>query len=142
MTLTNGADGLEIPVGQPVVWTYTVTNVGNVPLSNVIVTDDHAAVTIGAPVKSGGNQDDVLDLGETWEYSATGTATAGNYTNVGRAFGTHTGCPSCPLVVNDTDPSNYFGSGPGMVPVLHPPEPLKCFCGRTPPQPMPNRAML
>ena len=30
-------------VGDPVTWTYVVTNPGNVPIANVAVTDDHVA---------------------------------------------------------------------------------------------------
>src|SRR5262249_24644573 len=48
--LTNGTDndsptGPHIKVGDPVTWTYNVTNTGNVPLSNVVVTDSVAGVT-------------------------------------------------------------------------------------------------
>ncbi|HEX8202549.1 MAG TPA: hypothetical protein VF590_18875, partial [Isosphaeraceae bacterium] len=44
--LTNGtnndaAPGLFVPVGSPVTFTYSVTNPGNVALSNVTVTDDN-----------------------------------------------------------------------------------------------------
>jgi hypothetical protein len=37
-------DGLLIPQGSPISWIYTVTNTGNVPLSNVQVTDDKGVV--------------------------------------------------------------------------------------------------
>jgi hypothetical protein len=33
--VTNGADGLNILAGQPITWTYKVSNIGNVPLSGV-----------------------------------------------------------------------------------------------------------
>ena len=46
---TNGADaddptGPLIAVGDPVTWTYVVTNPGNVPIADVAVTDDQAGV--------------------------------------------------------------------------------------------------
>ena len=87
--MTNGDDGLFIPVGADVTWTYTVTNEGNVALSNVTVTDSEAGVTPAAvvqgacpipiPGKNVGdlNGDGDFEPNETWVYRATGTATAG-----------------------------------------------------------------
>ena len=48
---TNGSDadappGPSIPIGDPIAWTYRVTNTGNVTLSSLVVTDDRGvAVT-------------------------------------------------------------------------------------------------
>ncbi|MCL4205900.1 MAG: DUF4347 domain-containing protein, partial [Pirellulaceae bacterium] len=109
---TNGQDadaatGPLVPVGSTVTWTYVVTNTGNVPLANVTVTDNVAGVT---PVYVSGdaNNDNILDLNETWTYQATGTAVAGQYANLGTATGT----PPVGDPVSDSDPSHYFGSGP------------------------------
>ena len=46
---TNGQDadaapGPRIPIGDPVTWTYVVTNKGNAPLTSVTVTDDKVGV--------------------------------------------------------------------------------------------------
>jgi uncharacterized repeat protein (TIGR01451 family) len=108
---TNGQDadaptGPVVLVGGLVTWTYTVTNPGNVPLSNIVVTDDQGGVT---PVYQSGdaNLNSVLDTTETWIYEATGTAVAGQYANQGTANGDFMGTP-----VNDTDPSHYFGANP------------------------------
>ena len=56
---TNGADadaapGPQIDVGDPVTWTYVVTNPGNVSVANVEVTDDQAGVD---PAFQGGDAD-------------------------------------------------------------------------------------
>ena len=107
---TNGEDaddptGPLIPVGDPVTWTYEVTNPGNVPFVTVAVTDDHAGVN---PTFQGGdtNGNDRLDPSETWTYEATGTANAGQYENTGTVIGTD-------LLEDrrtDTDLSHYFGA--------------------------------
>ena len=105
---TNGQDadaapGVLIPVGDPVTWTYTVTNPGNVPIKTLTVTDDQGVV----PTFVGGDTDTdtELDPGETWTYEATATAVAGQYTNVA----TVDGFDVLEEPVTDTDPSNYFG---------------------------------
>ena len=116
---TNGDDadaapGPQIAVGDPVTWTYVVTNPGNVPIANVAVTDDHAGVD---PVLQGGDADGdgLLDPDESWMFQASGTATAGQYENIGTATGTVAGAetPARRAIgdqVSDTDPSHYFGS--------------------------------
>ncbi len=103
-------DGPIVPVGSTVTWTYNVTNPGNVPLSNVTVTDNIAGVN-PTPVLSGGfnvgdtNHDNLLEPGETWVFTASGTAIAGQYSNIGTATGTP---PTGPNVTN-TNPDHYFG---------------------------------
>ena len=59
-----------------------VTNPGNVPIADVEVTDDQAGVD---PAFQGGDTDGdgLLDPSETWTYEATGTATEGQYENIG-----------------------------------------------------------
>ena len=114
--LTNGTDNNAAPgpmaaVGSTVTWTYTVTNTGNVPLTNVIVTDDRGVV----PVYQNGdaNSNGLLDLTETWVYTATGIAVAGQYTNLGTASGRDsTGAVLTP--VTSTDPDHYFGVNPAI----------------------------
>jgi hypothetical protein len=106
--MTNGTDnnsgpGPYIAVGGTVTWTYSVTNTGTVPLSNVSVTDSEAGV---APAYVSGDTSNTgfLDLSESWLYQATGPATAGPYTNTGTATGYFGGIP-----VRATDPDNYLG---------------------------------
>jgi uncharacterized repeat protein (TIGR01451 family) len=57
-------------VGDTVVFTFTVTNVGNTLLRDVVVEDDYAGT---ASFSSGDNSDGWLDLTEAWLYTATYT---------------------------------------------------------------------
>ena len=72
----DGADVPEIKPGDPVTWTYVVTNTGNVPVpaANLSVTDDQTGVTPVFDHEISGNGDSVFDAGEVWSYKATGVA--------------------------------------------------------------------
>ncbi len=99
---TNGVDadtppGPEIAVGATVIWTYVVTNTGDVQLTGVSVTDDRG-VAVTCP-KS------VLAPGESMTCTASGTATAGQYSNLGTVGGT----PAGGSPVTASDPSHYDG---------------------------------
>jgi hypothetical protein len=98
---TNGEDadeapGPRIPVGSPVQWQYVVTNIGTVPLTNVEIDDDQD-VTVTCPKTT-------LAVGESMTCTASGTATAGQYRNVGRVSAT-----AGSVTVTDSDASHYFG---------------------------------
>ena len=105
-------DGPVLPVGSTVTWTYDVTNPGNEPIANVSVTDSDPSV-LPTPVLSGGfnvgdtNDNGLLDPGETWVYTASGTVTAGQYSNIGTASGTST-ISNTPVSANN--PDHYFGA--------------------------------
>jgi len=101
--LTNGEDadsppGPYIPVGQPVTWTYSITNTGNITLTAVTAVDDQAGVTPECPGSQLGPQ-------ESMECTANGVAVAGQYENLG----TVTAEPPVGDPVEATDPSHYFG---------------------------------
>ncbi len=107
---TNGEDadtptGPYIPVGDPVTWTYVVTNPGDFHIGDVVVTDDQGVT----PVLQGGdsNGDAFLDPGEIWTYQATGSSTAGQYANTATVTGT-VGV-ELDTALTDSDPSHYFG---------------------------------
>ncbi|WP_407356964.1 hypothetical protein [Methanolobus sp. WCC5] len=106
---TNGFDadtptGPSLAPGQAVTWTYRVTNVGNVPLSNVVVTDNKLGGVPAANIISKSiNNDDVLDVGELWVYQMTGIADCGQYANIGEVDADWLGIP-----VTDSDPSHYI----------------------------------
>jgi LPXTG-motif cell wall-anchored protein/uncharacterized repeat protein (TIGR01451 family) len=100
---TNGVDADEapgpfIPVGEPVEWTYVLTNTGNDDLENVEVTDDQG-VAVTCP-------QDTLAVGETMTCTATGTSVIGQYANIGSVTATDT----TGAEVSDDDPSHYFGT--------------------------------
>src|SRR6185369_3173446 len=62
-------DGLNILTGESISWRYTVTNVGNVALSGVTVTDSVPGVS-PAYVSGDTNNNSKLDLTETWIFTA------------------------------------------------------------------------
>ncbi len=70
--------------GGSVGYTYAVSNVGNVALTNVTVTDDHCA-PVGY-VSGDANANSALDLAEVWSFSCSANLT-GTTTNIGTAHG-------------------------------------------------------
>ena len=107
---TNGVDadvapGPSIAVGDPVTWSYVVTNTGNVQLTGVSVVDSVLGA-VSCP-------QDVLAVGESMTCTATGTATAGQYQNTGSV----TGSPAVGGDVSDSDDSHYFGVGDSVADV-------------------------
>lgn len=94
--------------GDNLTYTYLVTNEGDVPLENVAVNDNKA----GQPSYADGddNSDGILDLSETWIYTAAYTVKddeAVLLTNTATASGTgHSGQPataSASVTINVTD---------------------------------------
>jgi hypothetical protein len=129
--MTNGTDD-ECPVvavGDTVTWTYNITNGGDIALTNILVTDDNGTplditddfnpdAVLGADlVHNVGdvNNDDVLDLTETWQYSATGTAVEGHYTNVATVTGDATDDSQNTQTVDASEDDCYIAvEGPGV----------------------------
>ncbi|MFZ2451144.1 MAG: SdrD B-like domain-containing protein, partial [Methylovulum miyakonense] len=94
-TVINGADmdadlpgsGPTLSAGDKAVFTYIVTNTGDTAIANVVVTDDRLAnVTF---VGGDADHDGLLDLNETWIYTAAETvAGTGEIANIGMVTGT------------------------------------------------------
>ncbi len=116
--------GPEASTGDTIVWTYIVTNPGELALADVAVVDD--AGTPGDtgddfapdPVLDGGvnfgdtDGDGLLDPGEEWRYTATGIAGLGQYGNMSVVTGQPvdvSGTPTGDDDVTADDPSHYFG---------------------------------
>src|SRR5438034_5145183 len=108
-TNNDSAPGIQVLAGSTVTWTYIVTNPGDEPLKSVSVVDDH----IGALSAHTGdaNADGLLDVGETWTYTATGTAVSGQYSNLGTATGTGNVSNTA---VTHSNPDFYFGLNPAI----------------------------
>ncbi len=121
----NTAPGIMVEPGDPISFSYVVTNTGNVDLSGVVLTDDAGTAATGddfSPTLTAGDTDNdgVLDVGEIWTYTATSTATTGQYTNIGdvEATGPTTtnpdGTTTAGETVTDDDPANAYGIDPAI----------------------------
>ncbi|HEX4955850.1 MAG TPA: hypothetical protein VF017_20875 [Thermoanaerobaculia bacterium] len=104
--LVNGLDadtppGPSLPVGSAVVWTYVVTNTGDVDLDDITVSDDHG-VAVSCPATS-------LAVGVSMACTASGTAVAGAYVNIGTVSAT----PPTGEPVMASDPAHYQGVAVG-----------------------------
>ena len=102
--VTNGADGQNIAVGDPITWTYTVTNSGNVALDTVSVSDDQEGPA--TYISGDTDTDNELDTNETWIYQIIGTAASDSYNNTGSVSAQDTVLSNA---VSDNDDSDYFG---------------------------------
>jgi hypothetical protein len=125
--LTDGTDNLcpVLAVGEAVTWTYNVTNTGNIGLAaaDITVTDDNGtpgvlgddfspAAVLGVDlVHNAGDldNDNILDVGETWQYSATGTVLAAEYENTATVSVNFTDDVSNSTTVSDSESDCYTG---------------------------------
>jgi len=98
------ADPPYILVGDPVSWTYVVTNIGNLGLTGVAVTDSDETLVISCP-------EPTLAPGAEMTCTASGTATAGAYTNTGYVEGTPAGFAE---KVQNSHTSGYIGANPSI----------------------------
>jgi len=107
---TNGSDGPSLNEGETVTWTYFVSNDGNVPLSDVVVSDDNGTPLVAGdnffPTYVSGDAGNIgfLDPGEIWSYQYEGIADVGLYENIGKVTGDYAGKTEIA-----TDVSSYVG---------------------------------
>jgi hypothetical protein len=101
--------GPQVAEGSTLTFTYVVTDPGDVAVQNVVLTDNQLGLITSFTGDTNG--DGNLDPGETWTYSATAPALAGQQTNVATVTGAEvgTGTP-----VTDENPANYFGDAPAI----------------------------
>ncbi|MBN1153365.1 PKD domain-containing protein [candidate division KSB1 bacterium] len=124
---TNGEDadmptGPLVLVGDAIKWHYYVSNPGNVPLSAIMITDDNGTPAdvgddfIPVPILVSSynvgdvNQNELLDVGETWVFAGAATAIEGQYENIAVVYG----YSPKQVMVQDDDPSHYFAEIPGI----------------------------
>jgi uncharacterized repeat protein (TIGR01451 family) len=86
-TTSNGASSSQVDGGDIITYSYVVKNTGNVSINNVVVTDPGVsfnggaanALTSGPTLASGDAVNaGILDVGETWTYTASYTLTQAN----------------------------------------------------------------
>ncbi|MEZ4662183.1 MAG: choice-of-anchor E domain-containing protein [Caldilineaceae bacterium] len=105
---TNGIDadvppGPHIPLGDPVIWEYVVTNTGDMTLTDVTVTDNQG-VAVTCPKH-------ILASAEVMICTGQGIAALGQYANTGAVVGQPIDEFNIPrgATVTDSDDSHYYG---------------------------------
>jgi hypothetical protein len=98
---TNGEDadippGPTVVAGDPVTWTYLVSNTGNVTVTGIAVTDDQG-IAVSCPWLS-------LAPHDSMTCTATASASLGPYENLGTVVATFGDA-----TISDSDPSQYRG---------------------------------
>ncbi|MFV7236987.1 gliding motility-associated C-terminal domain-containing protein, partial [Flavobacterium sp. ZB4R12] len=121
ITVENGCATLA--VGNVVIYTFTVTNEGNVSLHDVTVTDPHTGLSAIALQSGDVNNNSILEVTETWSYTATYTVTqadidAGNITNQASVSGT---APDT-TIVNDLSGDSTTDDDPDVIPICTNPD--------------------
>jgi hypothetical protein len=103
---------LALPNGPgPVTYTYTLKNIGTVPVSNVTMIGDTCSPIV---LQSGdANGDSILQTTETWVYTCTKTITA-THTNTVTATGTYNG-----ITAIDVTSATVVVGVPIVPPLIH-----------------------
>lgn len=99
----DSAPGPELTVDEAVNWVFTVTNTGDVDLSNVLITDEQIQPT--ATSASTVCEISTLPVGQSQTCNTTGVIIEGQYQNLGKVTAQGLG----DSVVSDEDNSHYTG---------------------------------
>ena len=94
------APGPYLLAGTDPQFRFVVTNTGNVPLSNIDLTDND----LGMITKDG-----TLGAGESVEYIVPGTWAAGQHKNTATVTGDYLA-----VTATDSDDAHYFGAAPAL----------------------------
>ncbi|WP_281322054.1 DUF7507 domain-containing protein [Flavobacterium aestivum] len=114
-----GPNGCAVlAVGDVVTYTFAVTNPGNVSLHNITVTDPHTGLSAIALQSGDSNNNNILEVTETWIYKATYTVTQadidnGSITNQASVSGT---APNN-ATVSDQSGDSPTGDNPNVIPI-------------------------
>ncbi len=119
LPIIHSINGGTILTDADIAWIYTLTDPeAGTHVSNIVLTDnqngtdfviyDSAGLHGGATLEGDTNTDGILDSGETWTFTLTGTAVAGTYINVANATGddVDTGLP---VTEADSEQNSYTG---------------------------------
>jgi hypothetical protein len=109
-------DGLHILVGDDFAWEYKIVNKGNVSLRGIEL-KDHLASNLSSSniINRSLNNDDVLDVGETWVYRVSGKAQKGEQCSDGEFKAYYKDCDGNKQYVHGKDWSSYIGKHPEPV---------------------------
>ena len=97
------APGPFLAIGDPVTWTYVVTNRSNREVTGVALVDDVVGAVTNCPQTT-------LAAGQSMSCSATGVVTAGQYDNTATATATTV----LTTTVSGSGVSHYFGAVPSL----------------------------
>jgi uncharacterized repeat protein (TIGR01451 family) len=108
----SNATAPQVAAGSTVTWTFEVSNTGNTPLSNVVLSDpDLPAATLGKSCTyTGGGSGSTFPIGSSAVCTVTGVAgTYGYHLNTATVNGVYAG-----TVVSDTNPATYLSASPSV----------------------------
>jgi hypothetical protein len=100
------APGALVAEGSDPLFRFEVSNIGNVDFDSFTLADSQG---LTPSYESGDDGDNVLEVGETWIYSATGTWEQGQQTNTATVTGSYEDDLGSTASPSDTDDANYFG---------------------------------
>ena len=114
-------DGITVTAGESVTWTYTVTNTGDFALDGVVVNDDNGTPVdpsddfVATFVSGDTDTDGLLDVDETWLFTASATGNFGTYVNVADTIGVATDPDGVPIVDQNGDDPFVDGAGDSTI---------------------------